>query len=214
MAGMTERQIRRREKILSAARQLISDQGYEGVTIRDLAALSGVAPKTLYRQFGNKENLLRTAVEERFRYLYQQIDAAEIDRGIDRLFFILDSVMHKTKENAAYARALAPILSEPTTTTFTLIRMNTYRRAIEQIAQEGELESWVNTRVLNALVFRQVNPIYFSSLNATTSKGIAYDLVRLNISLLLASVTNGYTRARVLETAEEIQAKLQDIDFV
>ena len=59
MKTMTERQIRRREDILTAARKLITELGYDGVTMRQLAKESGVAPKTLYHQFQNKEKLLR-----------------------------------------------------------------------------------------------------------------------------------------------------------
>ena len=92
MKGFTERQLKRRERILTAARKLITDRGYDGVTMRDLATESGVAPKTLYHQFHSKENLLRVAVEERYRYLYQIIDDEQIEHGIDRLFFIIDTV--------------------------------------------------------------------------------------------------------------------------
>ena len=100
--GMTERQLQRREKILSAARKLIAERGYEGVNIRDLAAESGVAPKTLYHQFKNKENLLRTAVEERFRHTYQAIDDADIDKGdtlnVARLAGIPKGVIDRARE--------------------------------------------------------------------------------------------------------------------
>ena len=210
----TERQLKRREGILAAARQLISEKGYDGVTMRDLAALSNVTPKTLYHQFGNKENLLRTAVEERFRYLYQMIDEAEIERGIDRLFHIIDSVAKTTRENAAYARALAPILTDDSTTTFTLIRMNTYRRAVEQIAAEGELVSWVDVGVLNALILRQVNPIFLSAFVAKAPKGIASLVAKLDISLVLASVTTGYTHKKVIEVAKQMQKKLTGVDYI
>jgi AcrR family transcriptional regulator len=207
--GLTERQIRRRENILAAARKLISEKGYEGVTMRDLARESGVAPKTLYHQFENKEKLLRTAVEERFRYLYQVIDDAQIAKGVDRLFHILDSVAKTTAENVAYARALAPLLGSAENSTFTLIRKRTYRRAIEQIAAEGDFLDWVDVEVLATLVFRQVNPIYLSSWMARTSGRVATHVVKLDICLILAAVTRGYTHDKVIHTARQLQQELR-----
>ncbi|MDA0339164.1 MAG: helix-turn-helix domain containing protein, partial [Proteobacteria bacterium] len=124
MKVLTERQIRRREDILSAARQLISERGYDGVTMRDLANASCVSLKTLYHQYYNKENLLLTAVEERFRHVYQAINDADITRGIERLFYIIDQVGTSTTKDEAYARALVPMFQRGMKgSTFAAIRM-------------------------------------------------------------------------------------------
>tara|TARA_B100000029_G_scaffold214363_1_gene212295 strand:+ start:1170 stop:1793 length:624 start_codon:yes stop_codon:yes gene_type:complete len=205
MKTMTERQIRRREDILTAARKLITELGYDGVTMRQLAKESGVAPKTLYHQFQNKEKLLRAAVEERYRYLYRLIDEAEIERGIDRLYYILDAVSDTTEKNADYARALRPLLTDPSTTgTFTEIRMNTYRKAIDQIASEGEFVDWVDVEMLNALVYRQINPILMRATERIPFRTFA----KIDISLILASVTIGYTHDKALEVAMATQQEL------
>jgi len=177
--------------------------------MRDLAKESGVAPKTLYHQFQSKEKLLLTAVEERFRYLYQAIDDADIERGVDRLFYIIDTVARTTKENRAYARALTPLLASGRSETLNLVRMNTYRKAIEQIADEGEMVDWVDVDVITGLVYRQVNPIYTSTWMARTPMETAAQVVKLDISLILASVTTGYTHKRLLETARGAQKALK-----
>lgn len=65
----TPRQLRLREIIQSEARALITANGYEGVNMRELAHHANATPKTLYYQFGSKEGLLRTAVEEMFHAL-------------------------------------------------------------------------------------------------------------------------------------------------
>jgi AcrR family transcriptional regulator len=214
---LTERQIRRREDILAAARELITERGYEGVTMRDLAKASGVAPKTLYHQFESKEKLLRAAVEERFRYAYQQIDEAEIARGIDRLFFIIETVGRTTEENMAYAKALGPILSSrrsKSSEVFTLIRMNTYRRAIEQIDSESEFVDWVDVDLLSAIVYRQVNPILMSSWYLKTPSEVTTMVVKLDLCLILASVTTGYTHKKVVSTAKKLQKALKGSPYV
>ena len=119
-----------------------------------------MAPKTLYHQFESEENLLRTAVEERYRRTYRAIDNADIERGIDRLFHIVDSVAATTRKNLAYARALAPMLSSSASSAE--IRLRSYRKAIDQIAAEGEFLDRVDVGVLTAIIYRQVNPLYLT----------------------------------------------------
>lgn len=46
-----------RNKILSAAFELISSKGYLGATTREIAQLAGVAEVTIFRHFTNKETL-------------------------------------------------------------------------------------------------------------------------------------------------------------
>ena len=212
MRTLTERQLRRRERILSAARELIARQGYDGVRMRDLAKAANVAPKTLYHQFENKENLLRTAVEERYRRTYRAIDSAEIERGIDRLFFIVDTVATTTRKNLAYARALAPMLSS--STAFAEIRLRSYRKAIDQIAGEGEFLDWVDVGLLTAIIYRQVNPLYLTWFFSKEAQPHRASVAKLDMSLILRSVSTGYTQERVTETIFEMQKNLQGTRFV
>ena len=211
MRNLTERQLRRRERILSAARELIARQGYDGVKMRDLAKAADVAPKTLYHQFENKENLLRTAVEERYRRTYRAIDDTDIDRGIDRLFFIVDTVATTTRKNLAYARALAPMLRS--STSFAEIRLRSYRKAIDQIEAEGEFLDWVDVGLLTAIIYRQVNPLYLTWFFSKEAQPHLASVARLDMSLILRSVSTGYTHERVTETILEMQEKLQGTRF-
>lgn len=55
-----------RQRILDAARQLFAAQGYAKTTTRDIARLSRVHEKYLYRYFDNKANLFRESILEPF----------------------------------------------------------------------------------------------------------------------------------------------------
>jgi AcrR family transcriptional regulator len=48
-----------RTKVLSAARQLFSEQGYEGATIRDIAAAAGMSTGAVFASFADKSDLFR-----------------------------------------------------------------------------------------------------------------------------------------------------------
>ena len=211
MRNLTERQLRRRERILSVARELISKRGYDGVKMRELAKAADVAPKTLYHQFESKENLLRTAVEERYRRTYRAIDNADIERGIDRLFHIVDSVAATTRKNLAYARALAPMLSS--SASFAEIRLRSYRKAIDQIAAEGEFLDWVDIEILTAIIYRQVNPLYLTWFLSKEAQPHRASVAKLDMSLVLRSVTTDYTHRRATETILEMQDRLKGTSF-
>ena len=56
-----------RQAILEAARTSFGDQGYEGATIRAIAARAGVDPALVYHFYDSKEQLFATAMELPFR---------------------------------------------------------------------------------------------------------------------------------------------------
>lgn len=175
--------------------------------MRNLAAKANVTPKTLYHQFGNKEKLLRTAVEERFRHTYQALDDHEIEHGIDKLFFIVDAVAESTRKNIEYALALAPIISSRMTDPFASIRLNTYRKAVQSIADEGDLLDWVDLEIITQAVYRHINPLYVNwHNNPKTVK--TEDRTKFDLCLMLVSVTQGYTHRTAMASAKKLQKNL------
>jgi len=48
-----------RQKVLAAARRLFSEQGYEGATIRDIAAAAGMSTGAVFANFTDKSDLFR-----------------------------------------------------------------------------------------------------------------------------------------------------------
>jgi AcrR family transcriptional regulator len=53
-----------RERILSAARQLMAQKGYKGATTRKISELAGVNEVTIFRHFKNKERILVELLED------------------------------------------------------------------------------------------------------------------------------------------------------
>ncbi len=56
--------IETRQKILDAATEMFAANGYDGVSVRDIAAKAGVNVGAISYHFGGKENLLKAAVAE------------------------------------------------------------------------------------------------------------------------------------------------------
>ena len=65
----------REERLLSAARQILRERGFEA-DIRDILTLAEVGTGTAYRHFANKEALVRAVVDEMRHKVRQGLDAA------------------------------------------------------------------------------------------------------------------------------------------
>lgn len=66
----------RRKQIIAAASELFASKGFEGTSIRDIAAASGVLSGSLYYHFPSKEDLLFTVHQESLTAMRQQVEAA------------------------------------------------------------------------------------------------------------------------------------------
>jgi AcrR family transcriptional regulator len=62
-----------RQEIVSSAIQLFGEKGFTGTTIKDLAAVLGIAPGSVYTYFTSKEELFRTSVEEGWLRFLEEI---------------------------------------------------------------------------------------------------------------------------------------------
>ncbi|MBR0801389.1 TetR/AcrR family transcriptional regulator [Bradyrhizobium jicamae] len=69
----------RRRQIVAAASQLFARKGFEGTSIREIAAASGVLSGSLYYHFPSKEDLLFTVHQESLTAMRREVEAAIAD---------------------------------------------------------------------------------------------------------------------------------------
>src|SRR3989344_5684347 len=73
-----------RAKVLAAARQLFSTEGYEGATIRDIAAAAGMSTGAVFANFADKSELFREIMVADLAALEEaMIEAAARGRNVD-----------------------------------------------------------------------------------------------------------------------------------
>jgi len=98
-APHTDRRIQRtREALLDSLRLLMSERGYERLTIQNLLDHSGVGRATFYTHFSSKDDLLATSV----RGLRGWLMAAAAQRTGERLAFTLPFFQHLESHAALY----------------------------------------------------------------------------------------------------------------
>lgn len=73
-----------RAKVLAAARSLFSEQGYEGATIRDIAAAAGMSTGAVFANFSDKSDLFREIMITDMAALAGAMrEAADEGNGVD-----------------------------------------------------------------------------------------------------------------------------------
>ncbi len=96
-----------RLKVLAAARRLFSEQGYEGATIRDIAAAAGMSTGAVFANFTDKSDLFREIMHDDMEALTAAMrDAAVRGRNVEDAvlkIFMAGYTFYKTRLQLARA---------------------------------------------------------------------------------------------------------------
>ncbi|MFZ5718463.1 MAG: TetR/AcrR family transcriptional regulator [Pseudomonadota bacterium] len=96
-----------RLKVLAAARRLFAEQGYEGATIRDIAAAAGMSTGAVFANFTDKSDLFREIMADDMDALTAAMrDAADRGRNIEDALlkiFMAGYTFYKTRLQLARA---------------------------------------------------------------------------------------------------------------
>ncbi|GLY51785.1 TetR/AcrR family transcriptional regulator [Lentzea sp. NBRC 102530] len=97
---------RNREKVLSAARELFAEQGFD-VPLDEIAGRAGVGPGTVYRHFPTKQALFQAVTESRVQAMISSAAPSE-DPGAD-----LTAFLTKMAGEAAAKRDMSDAIAVP-----------------------------------------------------------------------------------------------------
>jgi AcrR family transcriptional regulator len=132
---------RPRDRILATATRLFNDEGISAVGVNRIIAEADVAPMTLYRQFGGKNALVATVLEQwGVQWLHRLADA--IDRAGDdpeaRFAAVWDELQAWFAEpdfrGSLLANAAAELRSEPDHPAHPVIAH--HRRSLRQLLED------------------------------------------------------------------------------
>lgn len=209
---VTENQLRRRSNILSSARQLLSKHGYKGVTMRLLADHSGVALKTLYDYYKNKDDLLREAIEDRYALIYGMIEENTTWYGFNRLLFIAESIVGAMFADKRFAKEMLRLREAAGYgNQYDATRLQSYKRAINEIEQQGDLKDWVDVDFLTPLLTRQAGLAMLSWAAGRISDDVLEPYFKLNICTVLDGLTEGQTNKQITVLEKQLHQQLRAV---
>jgi AcrR family transcriptional regulator len=99
----------RREQILTATRQLISEQGYERTTTAQIARRAGISEGTIYNYFSSKGAIVKALAEQAQRATMERAFARAVPglQGAALIRVMLEGAFEAAHENAELMRAFA-----------------------------------------------------------------------------------------------------------
>jgi AcrR family transcriptional regulator len=100
----------RRQRLLDAALELFSSQGYTATTTRQIAASAGVTEAVIYRHFPNKEDLYWAVLETQCSRRRQEAQAEAVlqSEADDAAVFaaIAEGILRRNKADGRFSRLL------------------------------------------------------------------------------------------------------------
>jgi AcrR family transcriptional regulator len=93
-----------KKKIMSEALYIITNQGFDALTVRRLASRSGMTAPNLYNYFSNKDEIYLTLVITGFEKLQASLMEAytSSDHPLKRAYALMDAYVRFGVENSAY----------------------------------------------------------------------------------------------------------------
>jgi AcrR family transcriptional regulator len=175
-----------RVKVLAAARRLFSEQGYEGATIRDIAAAAGMSTGAVFANFTDKSDLFREIMLTDMAALAEAMrDAASDGKGVE------DTLQRMFTAGYGFYKAQLPLA-----------------RAAFSVGWSPEdgpaLRNAPPVETLNNLIVEQLN-------RAVEAGELASDDLQLRAHMLFDAYLSNYPQA-IFEgwTLEALQARARD----
>ena len=97
----------RRRQILNAAAKVFAEKGYQRATVKEVAALAGVAPGTIYLYFKNKRDLLLAIADQLIGQAWEQTQAQMTHADAESyIAAVLENTLHFVRQNKSLIQAL------------------------------------------------------------------------------------------------------------
>ncbi len=208
---LIERQMkRRRERILEAAREIISERGFEGLTMRQLAVASDVTVPTVYNLVGSKEQVLFAAVEEQTARFVSAIESSRGRSPAAGALAVVEACVRELLRRPRYYRSLLMLMFTSESASEVRHEVNgalrsQFARAVADLHAAGALEPWVDRE---ALARRLAALLSIGSLQ-WASGAISGEALRASalydISVFLLGACRGGSRRALQRAARQAQ---------
>ncbi len=186
----------RRVRILAAARAIIAERGYDGLTMRDLARASRVSVPTLYNLFGGKHAILLGELEEMLAAVTAGMRQARGAGCVERAVAACDAGTRELLGAPGYWRELVHLflVSEETRS----VRREHERQFVDlmtALLQEGqragELVGWVDAEALARRLFAHYVVTMIQWAKGDLDAAGFRAATRLGLCLMLRGVARG-----------------------
>jgi AcrR family transcriptional regulator len=96
----------RRQRVVDTAHVILGEGGVAALTIQRLSQEAEVAPRTIYRMFGDKEGVIFATVADRLQEVRAHLARRQPEYTLDVVFDELDWMVSEMRRDAEYARVV------------------------------------------------------------------------------------------------------------
>ena len=155
MNGFARRKEQSKEDVRKAAWQLFSQFGVERVSVADIARKAGVAPATIYNNFGSKETLVREFVTAMVDQLVQRVQAVlapdrPYPEKMQAFFqFISDALAQEmpSEANSAMFTSSPELRDDPEIGRIRDSAREKMTNLLLGLVQEGKAQGWIHGEI-------------------------------------------------------------------
>ncbi|MDF3832340.1 TetR/AcrR family transcriptional regulator, partial [Cupriavidus basilensis] len=197
----------KRERVLQAAERLFAEGGFDGVSMRDIAAAASVGLPLIVYHFETKRNLYRAVFERRKDVLDARLEALRRPAvaGVDVLEHIVQAFVEpmvrvqSDEDGVAYAKLIAREASDPKEAERGIVRdyfdpfAREFIEAIRLAApgKEPEYAYWAYTFAVGALVMSVFDSRIARISDGTCRPGDVVRKTRYLVAFITAGIRGG-----------------------
>lgn len=209
----SEQKAERRERILAAVRLVIGEQGYENLTMRDLARSARVTVPTIYNLIGGKEAVLFAAIEEQTAQFLASIDRAQRRSPASHALSVVDSCTTELLRLPDYYRTLLSILlGRPAARSMRDLvdaaLTGAFARALEEMRAAGELAPWANPQMLARSLGSQLEYTSMRWASGELDAEALDSAAVYGVGLMLLAISEGSSRRELQRRVAEAQDRI------
>jgi AcrR family transcriptional regulator len=202
----------RRARILAAARKLIARRGFEGLTLRDLAAAAEVSVPTVYNLVGSKQAVLVALLDEMLARIAGRLADARAGGMVERALALCEAGWSETLAEPSYFRGLmhAFLVSEETAP----LRRQIDERNIALMAGvlaagqfDGELRAWVDPMALSFSMYTSYIAVMLRWCGGEIEDAALPGAISYGLALTLGGAARGRAAKKLERLARANQAK-------
>ena len=213
MGLFEEHKAERRARILVAARELIAERGYAGLTMRDLAKASRVSVPTLYNLFGGKQALLLGELESTFAAVVAGTQQARTGSVADRALAICDAGNADLLAVPRYSRELILLfLTSSETAEVRRASAESYAELMADVLRDGqkagEVQAWVEPLILARRMFAHYQLAMIEWARGEVDTDGFRAATRFGMCAMLLGVTRGKAQRQVTREMQVVQTTM------
>jgi TetR/AcrR family transcriptional regulator, cholesterol catabolism regulator len=136
-----------RHRLISSAREVFSEEGYQKASIREIARRSGVTPAAIYYHFADKEDLLFTLIEEFTEHFISTLMSVVARQGdpVEKMASLISAHLNMLLSNRGDIKILAAEKHNLSKQRLAFVRarekdaLRIYRTCLDEMRKGGHL---------------------------------------------------------------------------